>query len=236
MNYSFHSVSREAKPAFSSRYMQLSGYFNNKVNSMKSTILAAAILYSLAGPAAVFAEAPAVTVKPFAVKVVPADIEPAAQQAVAEKLPEAAAPVSELTEQQAVAEILSDTAVTAAGVVEPQVDSEIPAEVAVPLAGITEEQAAPEAPLEEAVAGGTSVSDTIAPRKPCPMQGMGKMGKGMGQGGKGPGCRKPGCRKQGCDRDGSGQQNKHEQVVRRLDMIEARIAKMEAMLESLMQR
>ena len=63
------------------------------------------------------------------------------------------------------------------------------------------------------------------------MQGMGKMRKRMGQDGKGPGCRKP-----GCDRDGSGQQGKHEQVVRRLDMIEARIAKMEAMLESLMQR
>ena len=57
------------------------------------------------------------------------------------------------------------------------------------------------------------------------------MRKGMGQGGKGPACRKP-----GCDRPGGGQQNKHEQVVRRLDMIDARIAKIEAMLESLMQR
>jgi hypothetical protein len=64
------------------------------------------------------------------------------------------------------------------------------------------------------------------------MHGMGKMRKGMmGQGGKG-----PGCMKQGCGHGGKGQQDRHQQVVRRLDMIEARIAKIEVMLESLMQR
>ena len=53
----------------------------------------------------------------------------------------------------------------------------------------------------------------------------------MGQAGKGPGGGKP-----GCDHAGHGQQSNQEQVLRRLDMIEARIAKIEVMLESLMQR
>jgi hypothetical protein len=52
------------------------------------------------------------------------------------------------------------------------------------------------------------------------------MGKGMG----------PGGMKPGCDHRGMGQQGRHEQVVRRLDMIEARMAKIEAMLERLMRR
>jgi hypothetical protein len=52
------------------------------------------------------------------------------------------------------------------------------------------------------------------------------------QAGQGPGD----SRKTGCDHDGRGQQNYQEQVVRRLDMIEARMVKMEAMLESLMRR
>lgn len=104
------------------------------------------------------------------------------------------------------------------------------AEATAPATAMVEEQAATETPLE-AVAAGTVASVTDNPRQPCPMQGTGMMRKGMGQGGKGPVCRKP-----GCDRLGGGQQNKHEQVVRRLDMIEARIAKIESMLESLMQR
>ena len=57
------------------------------------------------------------------------------------------------------------------------------------------------------------------------------MGMGMGQGGKGPGCKKK-C----CDNKGKGQQNKQGQMVRRLDLIDARLDKIEAMLESLMQR
>ena len=187
-----------------------SGHLNIKVNSMKSTILAAAILLSLAGPIAVLAE------------VAHIGIESTAQQAVAETLSEAEAPVTELTEQQSDTETLSTDAVITAVAVEPQVVSDTPAEAA-----------APETPLEEVVAG-SRAPDTATLKKPCPMQGTGMkrmgMGMGMGQDGKGPGCGKPGCRH---DR---GQQGKHEQVVRRLDMIEARIAKMEAMLESLMQR
>ena len=79
-----------------------SGYLNIKVNSMKSTILAAAILLSLAGPIAVLAE------------VAHIGIESTAQQAVAETLSEAEAPVTELTEQQADTETLSTDAVITA--------------------------------------------------------------------------------------------------------------------------
>lgn len=167
-----------------------SGYLNTKVNSMKSTILAATILLSLAGPVSVLAEAPAVTVKPFVAKEVLIDVEATAQQAVTETPAAATAPVTSMIEEQT-------TTVT---------------------------------PQEEAAAV-AGASGTVTPRPPCPMQGMGKMRKGMGHGGHGPGCRKP-----GCDRHGGGQVDRHEQVVRRLDMIEARIAKIEAMLESLMQR
>ena len=208
-----------------------SGYLSIKVNSMKSTILAANILFFLAGPASVLAEAPAVTVKPLAVEVVPINIESTTQQTLDETLMEAEAPVTELTEQQAVAVTTSEAAVTAAGLVEPQVVPETPAEAAAPATEMAAEQAASETPSEE-VAAGARASGTDTPKKSCRKQGMGMMRKGMGQGGKGPG----GCRKPGCDRDGRGQQNKHEQVVRRLDMIEARMAKIEAMLESLMQR
>ena len=53
----------------------------------------------------------------------------------------------------------------------------------------------------------------------------GKCKRGKGQGGK-----------HGGGQHGKGKHDKHEQVVRRLDMIEARMAKIEAMLESLMRR
>jgi hypothetical protein len=200
------------------------------VNYMKSTMLTAAILFSLAGPAPVLAEAPAQTVKPLAVAVVPVDVESTEQQAGAETLLEAAAPVTELAEQQAVADTLVEAAVTTVAPVEPQVVSVTPVEAVVPAGEMIAEPVAVETPAEE-VAAGAVVSTTDTSRQPCPMGGMGMMRKGMGQGGPGPGGRKP-----GCDRDGRGQQNCQEQVVRRLDMIEARMAKMEAMLESLMQR
>ena len=197
-----------------------SGYLNTKVNSMKSTILAATILLSLAGPISVLAEAPAVTVKPFAAKVLPIDDESTAQQVVAETPAEAEAPVTELHEQQ--------TAAPAGEPAEPQQVSAALAEAAVPANEIVEEQTA--TPLEE-VDAGASAPGMVTPSQPCPRQGMGMMRKGMGHG-----CHTPGGRKPCCDRRGGRQQDKHEQVVRRLDMIDARIAKIEAMLESLMQR
>ena len=60
------------------------------------------------------------------------------------------------------------------------------------------------------------------------MKQMGKGRDGKGMGGM--------MRGAGCKGKGKGQHKKHEQVVRRLDMIEARMAKIEAMLESLMKR
>jgi hypothetical protein len=196
---------------------------------MKSTILAAAILCSLTGALPVLAEAPAPTVKPLAVAVVPIDVEATAQQAVAETPSETAAPVSELAEPQALAGTLSEAAVTTAAPVESQAVPEIPAEAVAPATEMVAEPVVVEAPAEEAA--GVMASATDAPRQPCPMGGMGMMRKGMGQAGQGPGGRKP-----VCDHDGRGQQNVQEQVVRRLDMIEARMVKMEAMLESLMRR
>lgn len=207
-----------------------SGYLNTKVNSMKSVILAATILLSLAGPVSVLAEAPAVTVKPFVAKEVLIDVESTAQQAVAETTAAAEAPVGELSEQQAVAETFSAATASTGDPAEPQEVSAEPAVATMPVTSMIEEQTATVTPQEQAAAD-AGASGTVTPRPPCPMQGMGKMRKGMGHGGHGPGCRKP-----GCDRHGGGQVDKHEQVVRRLDMIEARIAKIEAMLESLMQR
>ena len=136
-----------------------------------------------------------------------------------------AAPVSVLAEPPAVTEALPETAVVTTEVIEVQVAPETPAEADAPATTMVEEQAAAEAP-PETIAEEAAASGKDTPRKPCPMQ-----GKGMGQGGKG-----PGCRKQGCDHQGKGQQNKQEKLVRRLDLIDARLDKIEAMLESLMQR
>ena len=197
---------------------------------MKLTIIAAVILFSLTGPVSALAEAPAVTVKPFVAKVAPVHVESTAQQAVAETPAEAQAPVGELSEQQAVAETFSEAAAPTGDPAESQEMSAEPAIVTAPATSMIVEQTATVTPLEE-VAAGADASGTMSPGKPCPMHGMGMKRKGMGQGDHG-----PGCRKQGCDRHGGGQSDKHEQVVRRLDMIEARIAKIEAMLESLMQR
>jgi len=205
-------------------------YLNMKVNSMKSTILAAAILISLAGPVSVLAEAPAVIVKPYAAKVVPIDVESTVQQTVVETTAEAEAPLGELSEQQAVVETFSAATVPPGDPAESREVSAEPAVAPAPATSMIDEQTATVTPLGE-VAAGAGATGTVTPKQPCPTKGMGMMRKGMGQGGRGPGCRKP-C----CDRLGGGQPDKHEQVVRRLDMIEARIAKIEAMLESLMQR
>ena len=63
------------------------------------------------------------------------------------------------------------------------------------------------------------------------MRGMGMMHKGKGQHGKG-----HGRMKHGGGHQGGGHSEKHSQVVQRLDMIEVRLAKIEAMLEILMRR
>lgn len=187
---------------------------------MITRTIAAAILFSLAGSAAVLAEEPAVTVNPLAAEVAPAEVESTAQQAATETPSKVAVAVTGESEPQAAAEALADTTAVP---VEPQVLSGTSAEVAAPA---TETVVAPSATASpaEAVAAGPVAAVTDTSRKPCAMKGMGRMGKGQG------------CKKKACDHQGKGRQGKNEQVVRRLDLIDARMAKIEAMLESLMQR
>jgi hypothetical protein len=78
-------------------------------------------------------------------------------------------------------------------------------------------------------------TETAAPANPAASHQMHEMGgkhKGKGQHGKGG----HGGMKHGGGQHGKGMHGKHEQVVKRLDMIEARLAKIEAMLESLVRR
>jgi hypothetical protein len=78
-------------------------------------------------------------------------------------------------------------------------------------------------------------TETAAPANPADSHQMHEMGgkhKGKGQHGKGG----HGGMKHGGGQHGKGMHGKHEQVVKRLDMIEARLAKIEAMLESLVRR
>ena len=90
----------------------------------------------------------------------------------------------------------------------------------------------PETAAAAPAAGTTSAGDAI---DPCPMYGMGKGRMGMGGDGSGMRGMKQGAGCKGkCKREGMGK--KHAEVVQRLDMIEARMAKIEAMLESLMKR
>lgn len=73
--------------------------------------------------------------------------------------------------------------------------------------------------------------DTTAPGpgdagKPCPMHGPGKMRRAM-----------DGPCKTGCEvRTGGCRQDRHREVVERLDLIEARLARIDAMLEALLRR
>lgn len=108
---------------------------------------------------------------------------------------------------------------------------------------LAEEQAPLEKPAET-IASDTEASTTVNPGTSKTMPGKGMM-HGGGQHGKGQGGMMRGggqCGKgQGGMKHGGGQHGKkgHEknrQVVQRLDMIEARMAKIEAMLEILMRR
>ena len=68
------------------------------------------------------------------------------------------------------------------------------------------------------------------------MQGMGMMQRGKCRHDKGYGGMKHQCKHSGAGGKGKRHHDKHAEVVQRLDMIEARMAKIEAMLESLMRR
>ena len=71
----------------------------------------------------------------------------------------------------------------------------------------------------ESVTSVTEASNSGNPDMPRPMRGKGHGGM-----------------KHGGGQHGKGKHDKHDQVVKRLDMIEARLAKIEAMLESLVRR
>ena len=118
--------------------------------------------------------------------------------------------------------------------------------LASPASVLAEEQTgSTEAPAVTNIASETVVieTETATPATTATshsMHEMGGMHKGKGKG-KGKQCKG----KHGKDHDGmkhgggqhgKGKHEKHEQVVKRLDMIEARLAKIEAMLESLVRR
>jgi hypothetical protein len=94
---------------------------------------------------------------------------------------------------------------------------------------LAEEQAVSEKP-SETVASETEASTTVGPGTPQMMPGKGMM-RGGGQHGKG-----QGGKMHGGGQHGKGGNEKERQVVQRLDMIEARMAKIEAMLETLIRR
>ena len=99
-----------------------------------------------------------------------------------------------------------------------------------PASVLAEEQSVSEK-LAEPLASVSEASTAATPETPGAMPGMGKMHRGKGQHGKG-----HGGMKHGGGHHGKGHHEGHQQVVQRLDMIEARLAKIEAMLESLMRR
>jgi hypothetical protein len=98
-----------------------------------------------------------------------------------------------------------------------------------------EETVSAEAPALTSTATETAVSATEAAKPANPAASHQMHEKGMMHKGKGG----HGGMKRGCGQHGKGKHDKHakhEQVVKRLDMIEARLAKIEAMLESLVRR
>ena len=133
-------------------------------------------------------------------------------------------PASVLAVDQAVVEALPETIVSEQEAIVSEQEVVVPQQEAI----VSEQEAVVLEPL-------TIVSDTetaTAENNPALHQThdgaeshRGKCKRGKGKGGK-----------QGGGQHGKGKHDKHEQVVRRLDMIEARMAKIEAMLESLMRR
>ncbi len=158
-----------------------------------------------------------------------AGAEPVQQPSVEAAPAAAAAAIGTATAAEpAVTEMPAPAAAAAAATAAEQAAAEM--ETADPAAGA----AMVEAPVESAATDADAESSAVGMpgKRPCPKYGMGMMGKGMGPDGKGMGGMKP-----GCDHRGKmGMQGRHAEVVERLDMIEARMAKIEIMLETLMKR
>lgn len=102
---------------------------------------------------------------------------------------------------------------------------------------LAEEQVSPATPAEP-VATVTETPSSADPGTPPGMPGSGK--HGMSQGGMmhggGQRCKGQGGMMHGAGRQGKGRDQDDRQVAQRLDMIEARLAKIEAMLEILVRR
>lgn len=103
----------------------------------------------------------------------------------------------------------------------------ITASLAGPLSVSAETHWQSEMPAQMPAAG----TATPAPMQGRPMMHAEKRGHGKGQGGM-----QHGGKKHGGGSHGKGRHADHEQAMQRLDMIEARLAKIEAMLEILMRR
>ena len=99
-----------------------------------------------------------------------------------------------------------------------------------PLSVLAQEQAT-QATTTEPFIGDPETTTQANPQSPCPMQGKGMGHKHHCHHGKGHGSIKHSCKHHKKDKH-----ERHQRVVKRLDMIEARLAKIEAMLESLMRR
>lgn len=102
-----------------------------------------------------------------------------------------------------------------------------------PAAVFATEQAESENPAQ-AIASDSETSSIQPSNTSRPMSAMGMGHKGHCKHGKGHGGMKHG--HQGKGEHGKGHHDKHAQVVKRLDLIEARLAKIEVMLENLMRR
>ena len=99
-----------------------------------------------------------------------------------------------------------------------------------PAVVLAEELAVTDKP-SEVIVSDVEASSTESTGTSQSMRGMGLMHKGKGQHGKG-----QGGMMRGGGQHGKGGHEKDRQVVQRLDMIEARMAKIEAMLEILVRR
>ena len=99
-----------------------------------------------------------------------------------------------------------------------------------PFSVIAQEQPPSDVTVDVLV-GDSENSSTTESETRCPMHNKGMMHKHKCHHDKG-----RGGMKHHCKHDKKGKHERHQRVVQRLDMIEARLAKIEAMLESLMRR
>ena len=205
---------------------------------MKHATLNIAIVFLLSGPLAVLAETQAVPVNPLDTGAAQAAVESAVQPVI-EVLPTAAtAAGTAVIEAQskpvdaAPAAVTTSAVKTAAPVVADVVELDV-----IPLeAAAAAPAAADVVPLKAATAAPAAVTTGAGDSAdPCPMYGMGKYRAGMGADGSDMRGMKQcaGCKGKGKRMEMG---KRHAEVVQRLDMIEARMAKIEAMLESLMKR